>query len=145
MLPIIILKKVFLIFGLKMPKNCAFEKVAVLIFINNRAIFNFVFNSSCDHLIEWLYVFLGGAPSLSVTAMPGLGTIGLAEKEILCFKFSHDIARLHSQRVMWLNGWLSVTISHQPTKFCGHRPYRKGDIKFKIRHMTSCYPVIRES
>ena len=52
---------------------------------------------------------------------------------------------MRSQGVIWVPGWLPVTISHHPAKFGGYRPCRRGYIVFLIWHVTSCDHVIKES
>ena len=65
-----------------------------------------VFNLSCEHLIQWSFDFMGWSPS-----PPKIGALGLAEEDIL-----QGLTRLSNQRVMWLHGWLFVTIRHYPAK-----------------------------
>ena len=74
--------------------------------------------------------------------LPSLEAIGLAEKEMLCFKFFIWPTRLRSQRVMWLHGWLSVTIRHYPDNSGGIGLVGE-DIKFLNWHETSCDHVMR--
>ena len=88
------------------------------------------FNS---HLVLWVkHLYL-----------PCLETIGLAEKEILHFKFFMWIHMTAS----WKNHvtpWLASC--HHTSPFCQvwwYRPCRRDDIKFSIWHVTSCDHVIR--
>ena len=83
-------------------------------------------------------------PSPSIPTLPNWGPCTL-QKRCYVVHFSCNLTRVRSQVVMWLHGWLPVTISHYPTKFGGHRPCRAGDIMFSIWHLTSCDPVIKES
>ena len=99
-----------------------------------------------DSMVIWFYGwssygFMGGVPSPLITSLLSLGTMALGKMRYYVLNFLRDLTRLRSQRVMWLHGWLPDTISH---KLGGHKPCRKGDIKFSIWHVTSCDHVIRE-
>ena len=45
-----------------------------------------------------------------------------------------------AQRVMWLHGWVLLTISHQPAMLGGHGPCERRDTKFSI-----CREISRDS
>ena len=49
----------------------------------------------------------------------------------------------HDQVVMWLHGWIPLTLRYHPAKFGGHRSCRRGDIVFLIWHMTSHDHMVR--
>ena len=100
---------------------------------------------SCDYLIQCLCNFMDGAPSSLVTPWPSSETMGLAEKEILRFRFFAWSHKKRIQRVMWLHGWLPVTISQYAANFDGHRPCRRGDNMFSIWQVTSWDHVFRDS
>ena len=72
---------------------------------------------------------------------PGL----LQNRRYYVINFSCNLTRVRSQGVMWVHGWLPVTIGHHLAKYGGHKPCRRGDKMFPIWHVTSCDHVIKES
>lgn len=81
----------------------------------------------------------------SITSQLSLGTMNLAYKVILRFKFFTWRQRLSSQRVMWLDECFFVTISHHLANFDVHRLCGRENIMFSIWHVTTCDHIIRES
>ena len=101
-------------------------------------IFNFeFFYLSSDQFIQQPLGFMCGAFSL-----PSLGAIGLAEKEILRFKFfmwPHKTAKSKSHVTPYV---VSVAICHHPSN-SGGIGLVEENIKFLIWHVTSYDHVIR--
>ena len=79
-----------------------------------------------------------------MTTLQSLEIIDLLKEEILSFQFVMWPQVIHSQRVMWHHGWVSIIISYHLARFCGHRPCWIGDILFSIGHTTSQDHVIKE-
>ena len=48
----------------------------------------------------------------------------------------------HDQMVMWLHGWIPLTLSYHPAKSGGHRSCTRGDM-FLIWHVTSHDHMVR--
>ena len=98
----------------------------------------------CDYLIQWTCGFMCSASSPSITTLPSLGPWFLWKTRYFVLHFSCELTRLHSQRVMWLHGWIPIIMGHQPAKSGVHKPCIKGDIMFLNWHMTYCNHVIRK-
>ena len=64
----------------------------------------------------------------------------LPKRRYCTFNLSHNHASPPFQRIMWLHRWVSLTISHQSSKFSSYRPCGRRIILFLICHLTFLCP-----
>ena len=89
---------------------------------------------SQEHIIEESNYFMGQSSSLCVTT--------LRSSLAICFVFNlpRDLTRPSDLRAMWLYRKKLFKVSHQPTKFGGHKHCGSRDIKVLV-----CLAILQEN
>ena len=100
-------------------------------------LFLFCHVTSCDHMIRGSSDVIGEVSSLWVTILPSWWPQTLFKRKYFVFILSRDLTWLSGQRVTWHYRWFYFVISDFPAKFRDHRPFREGDVKLSICHVTS--------
>ena len=84
---------------------------------------------SCD--------FMAAFTLPEITNLPSFMVIGFAKEDMLHLYFFTS-PHITTLRIIWLYRGIHQTVRPKTTLFGGHRPCKRGEIKFSICLVTSC-------